>query len=103
VRPEKAAEIPSVVHVDGTARIQTVQREANPAYYDLIKAFGDITGVPVLLNTSFNEQEPIVARPQEAIACFLRTELDVLAMGEYYVGARRADAGVHKAEASVDR
>lgn len=101
VRPHKAREIPAVVHVDGTARVQTVDREANPAYYDLIKAFGDITGVPVLLNTSFNEHEPIVARPEEAIACFLRTELDVLVMGDYYVGERHAEARMHRAEFSA--
>jgi carbamoyltransferase len=103
VRPHKASEIPAVLHVDGTARIQTVERHQNPAYYDLIKAFGDITGVPVLLNTSFNESEPIVARPEEAIACFLRTELDVLVMGDFYVGERNADAGLRRAELWASR
>ena len=93
VRPHKASQIPAVLHIDGTARVQTVDRETNPAYYDLIKAFGDITGVPVLLNTSFNENEPIVARPEEAIACFSRTEFDVLAIGDYYVSDRRAEYG----------
>jgi carbamoyltransferase len=88
VRPEMRRIIPAAVHVDGTARVQTVARTANPRYYDLIKAFGDLTGVPVLINTSFNEREPIVARPEEAIACFLRTDLDVLALGDFYCADR---------------
>lgn len=97
VRPDMAAIIPAVVHVDGTARVQTVERKVNPRYYDLIAAFGHLTGVPVLINTSFNENEPIVARPQEAIACFLRTEMDVLVLGDFYCanregGAARADS-----------
>jgi carbamoyltransferase len=84
VRPEKAGLIPSGVHLDGTARIQTVEREANERYYDLIHAFEALTGVPIILNTSFNRQEPIVARPEEAISCFLRTDMDVLVMGDHY-------------------
>lgn len=103
VRPHMASQIPAVLHVDGTARIQTVDRETNPAYYDLIKAFGEITGVPMLLNTSFNEHEPIVARPEEAIACFLRTELDVLVMGDYYVRERHAGHGMQKAELAASK
>jgi carbamoyltransferase len=82
--PGMAERIPSGVHVDGTARLQTVSRSANRRYYDLIAAFGRLTGVPVLLNTSFNDQEPIVATPQEAIACFARTGLDVLVLGDFY-------------------
>ena len=69
-------------------RIQTVEREANPRYYDLIESFGRLSGVPVLLNTSFNKQEPIVTRPEEAISCFLRTDMDVLVLGNYYTTAR---------------
>ncbi len=86
VHPHMADKIPAVLHVDGTARVQIVERKHNPAYYDLIEAFGDITGVPVLLNTSFNEREPIVARPEEAIACFRRADIDILAIGDFYVG-----------------
>ncbi len=92
VIPAMRSVIPATVHVDGTARVQTIARDANPRYYDLIKAFGELTGVPVLINTSFNEREPIVARPQEAIACFLRTEIDVLALGDYYCEDRRQHA-----------
>jgi carbamoyltransferase len=84
VRADKAHLIPAAVHVDGTGRIQTVERAANPRYYGVIEAFGKLTGVPVLLNTSFNRQEPIVETPQEAISCFLRTGLDVLVIGNYY-------------------
>lgn len=92
-RPAKAALIPAGIHVDETGRIQTVSREMNARYYDLIRAFDRLTGVPVLLNTSFNEQEPIVATPEEAIACYLRTGLDTLVLGTFYTrdkGARRA-------------
>ena len=89
VRPEMRDKIPAAVHVDGTARVQTIAREQNARYYDLVRAFGALTGVPVLINTSFNEQEPIVARPQEAIACFLRTDLDVLAIGDFYCCDKR--------------
>ncbi|MEZ5815626.1 MAG: carbamoyltransferase C-terminal domain-containing protein [Hyphomicrobiaceae bacterium] len=92
VRPEMAKRIPAAVHVDGTARIQTVERDSNPRYHALIAKFGELTGVPILLNTSFNKQEPIVATPQHAISCFLRTELDVLVMGNIYVTSRPAEA-----------
>ena len=84
VRPEKRHLIPAAVHIDGTGRIQTVEASANPRYHALLTAFGKLTGVPVLINTSFNEQEPIVARPEEAIDCFKRTEMDVLVMGNCY-------------------
>lgn len=92
VRKGMEEQIPAVTHVDGTARIQTVERDANPRYYDLIKRFGEKTGVPVLLNSSFNKQEPIVATPKEAVSCYLRTEMDVLALGNYYVTSRNAKA-----------
>ena len=92
VRPEMADKIPAVVHVDNTARFQTVEKEANPPYYKLIEAFGKKTGVPILLNTSFNKQEPIVASPAEAISCFLRTEMDILVLGNYYITDRNQPA-----------
>lgn len=92
VRPEMASRIPAAVHVDGTARIQTVEHAANPRYHALIERFEKLTGVPVLLNTSFNKQEPIVTRPEEAISCFLRTDMHVLVMGDYYVTDRPAAA-----------
>jgi carbamoyltransferase len=85
VRPEKRAIIPAPTHVDGTGRLQTVSRQTNPRYWALIKEFEKLTGVPVLLNTSFNENEPIVLTPQEAFDCFLRTRMDVLVLGSYVV------------------
>ncbi len=85
VRPEKRAAIPAPTHVDGTGRLQTVTREANPRYWRLIREFGDLTGVPVVLNTSFNDNEPIVCRPEEAIECFLRTKMDALVLGDILV------------------
>ena len=89
VRPDKRHLIAAAVHVDGTARIQTVDRATNPRYYGLIEEFGRLTGVPVVLNTSFNVREPIVARPEEAIACYLGTNIDVLVLGDFYVTDRR--------------
>jgi carbamoyltransferase len=85
VRPEKKTIIPAPIHVDGTGRLQTVSRRTNPMYWALIKEFEKLTGVPVLLNTSFNENEPIVLTPQEAIDCFLRTRMDVLVIGNYLI------------------
>jgi carbamoyltransferase len=85
VRAERRSTIPAVTHVDGSGRLQTVQRQANPRYYRLIEAFRKLTGVPILLNTSFNENEPIVCKPEEALACFLRTRMDVLAMGSILI------------------
>lgn len=85
VKPEKRALIPAVTHVDGTGRLQTVRKQDNPLYWQLIKEFEKLTGVPVVLNTSFNENEPIVCSPKEAIDCFLRTKMDVLAIGNYLV------------------
>ena len=78
--------LPAVTHVDGTARVQTVTREANSRFYDLLTTFGRLTGVPVLLNTSFNVQEPIVCSPDEAVRCFLRTQVDWLVLGNLLVG-----------------
>ncbi len=89
VRPEKRATIPAVTHVDGSGRLQTVSREMNPRYYQLIEDFYKLTGVPVVLNTSFNENEPIVCTPRDAIDCFLKTKMDVIYLGNYCV--RRAE------------
>jgi carbamoyltransferase len=85
VRPEKRDEIPAPTHVDGTGRLQTVSQKTNPLYWQLIDAFRQLTSVPVVLNTSFNENEPIVCTPDEAIDCFLRTHMDVLAIGSFLV------------------
>ena len=85
VRPEKRDSIPAPTHVDGTGRLQTVTQEANPRYWGLIREFANLTGVPVVLNTSFNDNEPIVCRPEEAIECFLRTKMDVLVLGDILV------------------
>jgi len=85
IRPEKRKELCAVNHVDDTGRLQTVARDENPLYYDLIKAFQRKSGIPVVLNTSFNENEPIVCTPEEAIDCFRRTKMDVLAIGPFLV------------------
>jgi carbamoyltransferase len=81
IKPEKRAAIPAVTHVDGTGRLQTVTKEEEPKYYGVIKAFGEITGVPILINTSFNENEPIVCTPKQAYDCFKRTRMDMLVLG----------------------
>ncbi|NWG29866.1 MAG: carbamoyltransferase [Rhodocyclaceae bacterium] len=83
IRQEKRVLIPAVTHVDGSGRLQTVHRHTNPRYYRLIETFRDLTGIPILLNTSFNENEPVVCRPEEALDCFLRTRMDVLVMGNW--------------------
>lgn len=85
VRPDKRDVIPAVTHVDGSGRLQTVSQQTNPRYWALIHAFGKKTGVPILLNTSFNENEPIVLAPEQALDCFLRTDMDVLVMGSHVV------------------
>jgi len=85
IRPEKRKELCAVNHVDDTGRLQSVTREENPLYYDLISAFHRKSGIPVVLNTSFNENEPIVCTPEEAIDCFQRTRMDVLAIGPFMV------------------
>ncbi|HKS96059.1 MAG TPA: carbamoyltransferase C-terminal domain-containing protein, partial [Terriglobia bacterium] len=85
VRDAKRGEIPAATHADGTGRAQTVEREADPLFWQLLREFGNATGTPVLLNTSFNENEPIVCRPEEAMDCFLRTRMDALAIGNYLV------------------
>jgi carbamoyltransferase len=85
VREDKLGQIPAITHEDGTARVQTVTADTNPRYYGLIKAFGELTGVPIVLNTSFNENEPIVCTPAEATDCFARTDMDVLVLGNHVV------------------
>jgi len=89
IREEKRAAIPAVTHADGTGRLQTVTRAQNERFYALIAAFEKLTGVPMLLNTSFNENEPIVCRPAEALECFLRTKMDVLVIGSFYIERRQ--------------
>ena len=85
IREGKRALIPAVTHVDGSGRLQSVTRESNPRYYALIEAFRALSGVPMVLNTSFNENEPVVCRPEEALDCFLRTKMDVLVMGNWLI------------------
>jgi carbamoyltransferase len=85
IRPERRDQIPAVTHVDGTGRLQTVDRASNSRYYALIEAFFRLTGVPMILNTSFNENEPVVCRPEEALNCFLRTKMDLLVLGNHLV------------------
>ena len=85
VKPDKRDKIPAPTHVDGTGRLQTVTKTANPRYWKLIKEVERQTGVPVVLNTSFNDNEPIVCKPQEAIDCFLRTQMDALVLGDFLI------------------
>ena len=86
VRPESRSLLPAITHVDGSARLQTVSKSTNPMYHSLIKKFGELSGTPVLLNTSFNVQgEPIVESPINAIRCFFSTGLDALALGSYVI------------------
>ena len=84
IRPEWRERLSAVNHVDDTGRLQTVSRNENRLYYDLISAFDKKTGIPVILNTSFNENEPIVCRPSEAIECFMRTKMDALVIGSFF-------------------
>lgn len=84
IHPEKRALIPAVTHVDGSGRLQSVSQANNPLYWSLINAFYQRTQIPILLNTSLNENEPIVRTPDEAILCFLRTQMDGLVLGSYY-------------------
>jgi carbamoyltransferase len=85
VREEKRDEIPAVTHVDGSGRLQTVDHSSNAIYYNLISEFKAITGVPIILNTSFNENEPVVCKPEEAVECFLRTQMDILVLGNWFI------------------
>ncbi|MBK9162910.1 MAG: carbamoyltransferase [Acidobacteria bacterium] len=94
IKPEWRERLSAVNHVDDTGRLQTVSRIENPLYYDLITAFDRKTGIPVILNTSFNENEPIVCKPSEAIECYLRTRMDVLVIGSFF--CKKPDAGESK-------
>jgi len=85
IKSAQRERIPAVTHGDGTGRLQTVEKDVNPLYWKLIRKFGDLTGVPVLLNTSFNENEPIVNTPAQALDCFLRTRMDTLAIGSFFL------------------
>jgi carbamoyltransferase len=85
IREEKRASIPAVTHVDGSGRLQTVEAATNPRYYRLISEFKALTNVPMVLNTSFNENEPVVCKPVEALDCFLRTKMDMLVLGDIIV------------------
>ncbi len=91
VRPDKRAVIPAVTHVDGSGRLQTVSARTNPTYYALIKEFEKITGVPVVLNTSFNENEPIVDTPEQALDCFMRTRMDAIVLHNAVVRRQPAE------------
>ncbi|MGH9864805.1 MAG: carbamoyltransferase C-terminal domain-containing protein, partial [Candidatus Acidiferrales bacterium] len=101
VRASKRAVIPAPTHIDGTARLQTVSRQTHPLYWRLIRAFGDFTGVPVLLNTSFNDNEPIVCRPEEALACFGRTKMDVLVLGSFLLEKKSQEHSGEESSAAV--
>jgi carbamoyltransferase len=85
IKPERRAEVPAITHVDGSGRLQTVSQGLNPRYHQLISDFYRLTGVPIVLNTSFNENEPIVCTPRHAIDCFMKTRMDVLYVGNYAV------------------
>ncbi len=88
IRSEKRTKIPAVTHVDGSGRLQTVYSKTNPRYHALISAFNEITGVPIVLNTSFNENEPVVCSPSEALDCFLRTKMDILVLNNYFISRK---------------
>jgi carbamoyltransferase len=92
VQPSKRQVLPAITHADGSGRLQTVSERTNPRYYRLISEFAKISGVPVVLNTSFNENEPIVDTPEQALDCFLRTRMDVIVVGNTLI--RRQPAGV---------
>jgi carbamoyltransferase len=92
VKPAHRSRIPAVTHVDDTGRLQTVSAATNPRYHALISEFDRQTGVPLVLNTSFNEHEPIVATPDDALSCYLKTRMDVLALGNWVLTRRSADS-----------
>ena len=87
---------PAVVHIDGTARVHTVSYDSNPMYYNLLKKLGEQTGIPVLLNTSFNIQEPIVRSPKDAIQTFLNSGIDLLVIGNYVCDLKWKDENLVK-------
>jgi len=92
-RAEKRSQVPAVCHVDGSGRLQTVHRATNPLYHQLITHFHQLTGIPMVLNTSFNENEPVVCRPEEALDCFLRTKMDVLVLSSFFVERKSQERG----------
>jgi carbamoyltransferase len=85
IRPKHRELVPAVTHVDGSGRLQTVHKETNPRYHALISEFCRLTAVPMVLNTSFNENEPVVCYPKEALDCFLRTQMDLLVLGNFFL------------------
>ena len=91
IREDKQPFIPAVTHVDGSGRLQTVSSLTNPRYHRLIESFRALTGIPMVLNTSFNENEPVVCKPEEALDCFLRTKMDLLVIGNTVIS--RQDGG----------
>ena len=91
IKAERRREIPAVTHVDGSGRLQTVSSKTNPLYHSLITKFYEKTGVPIVLNTSLNENEPVVRTPAEAISCFLRTSMDVLVLGDCFINRHGVD------------
>ena len=93
IREDKRPKIPAVTHVDGSGRLQTVLQHTNPRYHAVISAFKELTGVPMVLNTSFNENEPVVCRPEEALDCFLRTDMDYLVLDDWVVRRNRKSTG----------
>jgi carbamoyltransferase len=103
VRPEKRKLIPAVTHVDGSGRLQTVSRLANQKYHRLIESFRELTGIPMVLNTSFNENEPVVCKPEEALDCFLRTRMDALILGNIFIERRGSSAVELKAPGEMNR
>jgi carbamoyltransferase len=98
IKAHQRERIPAVTHEDGTGRLQTVERDVHPLYWSLLKRFGELSGVPILVNTSFNENEPIVNTPAQALDCFLRTRMDGLAIGSFLVlkatASKKPDADV---------
>jgi carbamoyltransferase len=88
IHPEKRSLLPAVCHVDGSGRLQTVHADTNPLYHQLISEFCRLTSIPIVLNTSFNENEPVVCRPEEALDCFLRTKMDTLVLGNFFVSRK---------------
>jgi carbamoyltransferase len=100
IKPDKRSVVPAITHVDGTGRLQTVSRATNPLYYQLISAFHQVTGVPLVLNTSFNENEPIVDTPEQAFDCFRRTRMDAIVLGNTVI--RRAKQPSVKAVPQLD-
>ena len=89
IKNEKQKNVPAVTHVDGTGRLQTVNKDTNPKYYNLIKEFYNLTNVPMVLNTSFNENEPIVCKPEEALNTFIRTKMDIIILEDWVIKRKK--------------